>query len=746
MSSSSDESDEYFQYERQFGINSLPTKHNLSPYESSIISIDSDDSLNSLTLPNATSFKEELSDDSLNCLTLPNAGNATSFKEELSDDSLHCLTLPCAATSFKEELSDDLAPQTPAISASELPKPRVRRKPLKNRRVYNLKKGQPPSLPKPKQSSDTPQPKRIKVARPESAVFEEMRFPREVLPYSVKVKTGDKIVERALLTPQGNQIFNLSILSNVFALFKCTQSQCPGRPKFYQSANKDGIQRFFTIKCYLCHTCIASFPATLPIGASPDKVVNNKSAMLKGKSELNKQCMLAVHTTSMSWTDFVLANSLMNLPKPHLDMCPANLDALVDVSRNIASRSMQQHAEAVRHKSTANVSSMPGVVRCNVSFDATWHQRGHYSNQGFAAVIESTLGKVIDYVVYDRVCSKCTKWPKERREQEPEGYSRFLTEHKSHCQANYNGTSQSMESSAAIEMWGRSIEKNQLMYETYIGDGDSSSFKNLLKSDPYKGECIVRKEECLGHVQKRFKNCLKANRSGSKGLSEVKGDHLAGLYRLVVIQNRGRTGEDIQKGLEVLLQHCIGQHTSCPIGTTSWCPDQKRIAADSSNAPVKPRKSYLTEEEGTRLREALAVYGTLSFCKCLTLGTTQNANESLHSMLWHNAPKGKKIGQKSLQASAALAVLSFNEGSLSYSSILDAQGINLSHNSLQYLTARDKERLRKRICRVSAPQKKRRRELAARATCLEASRKRKSKGASYNSGQFGVELDSGEES
>ena len=58
-----------------------------------------------------------------------------------------------------------------------------------------------------------------------------------------------------------------------------------------------------------------------------------------------------------------------------------------------------------------------------------------------------------------------------------------------------------MESSATLEIWGRSVDKHRLAYTTYVGDGDSSSFKRLEDNDPYDGHELVRKEECLGHTQ-----------------------------------------------------------------------------------------------------------------------------------------------------------------------------------------------------------------------------------------------------
>ena len=161
---------------------------------------------------------------------------------------------------------------------------------------------------------------------------------------------------------------------------------------------------------------------------------------------------------------------------------------------------------------------------------------------------------MLDYTLYDRVCYSCSKWP-ESQETNPDEYAEYWSSHKDHCSSNYKGTSQSMESSAAIDIWNRSIEKHKLVYGTYIGDGDSSSFKNLLKSDPYKGEVIVRKEECLGHVQKRIKKRLMKKSKGVTQLPERKADRIAHLYALVVVQRRGQSAADIRDGLYILLKH-----------------------------------------------------------------------------------------------------------------------------------------------------------------------------------------------
>lgn len=59
-----------------------------------------------------------------------------------------------------------------------------------------------------------------------------------------------------------------------------------------------------------------------------------------------------------------------------------------------------------------------------------------------------------------------------------------------------------MEVDAAVEMFGRSEEKNGVKYVQYIGDGDSKTFKGVLDTNPYNDDPVVVKKECVGHIQK----------------------------------------------------------------------------------------------------------------------------------------------------------------------------------------------------------------------------------------------------
>ena len=111
---------------------------------------------------------------------------------------------------------------------------------------------------------------------------------------------------------------------------------------------------------------------------------------------------------------------------------------------------MSMSAKLVRD--TADTSNIPDCKNCTVRYDCSWHQRGHYSNQGFAAAIEVYSGKVLDYVLYERVCSKCLKWTEERKKDNPDDYCEYWKKHSGECPENYSRTSQGMESSAALEI------------------------------------------------------------------------------------------------------------------------------------------------------------------------------------------------------------------------------------------------------------------------------------------------------
>jgi len=86
------------------------------------------------------------------------------------------------------------------------------------------------------------------------------------------------------------------------------------------------------------------------------------------------------------------------------------------------------------------------------------------------------------------------------------------------CNMNHEKSSGAMEGVGAIEIFRRSIANYGLIYHEYLGDGDTSSFKEVVESKPYDHVGIVpTKLECVGHVQKRLGTRLRNKVKEMKG-------------------------------------------------------------------------------------------------------------------------------------------------------------------------------------------------------------------------------------
>ena len=72
---------------------------------------------------------------------------------------------------------------------------------------------------------------------------------------------------------------------------------------------------------------------------------------------------------------------------------------------------------------------------------------------------------------------------------------------------------------------------NKLWYKTYVGNGDTQSYADVVKSDPCPG-LHIRKGECVGNVQKHVGTRLQALKANKKGLKLSDGKTLSGKGRL----------------------------------------------------------------------------------------------------------------------------------------------------------------------------------------------------------------------
>uniref|UniRef100_A0ABD2VXP0 Mutator-like transposase domain-containing protein n=1 Tax=Trichogramma kaykai TaxID=54128 RepID=A0ABD2VXP0_9HYME len=151
-----------------------------------------------------------------------------------------------------------------------------------------------------------------------------------------------------------------------------------------------------------------------------------------------------------------------------------------------------------------------------VSGDSSRAKRGFSSLVGIVSLIGKYSGKVIHTVVQSSYCKACEQW---KNEKDTFDYECWYDIHKDECPANHEGSAGKMEVDCVVEMFMRSIEKFDVRYGYYIGDGDSKTFKMLLDTSPYGDSFEVKKLECALHVKKRL---YKRSAEAKKALTQKK--------------------------------------------------------------------------------------------------------------------------------------------------------------------------------------------------------------------------------
>lgn len=381
-----------------------------------------------------------------------------------------------------------------------------------------------------------------------------------------------------------------------------------------------------------------------------------------------------------------------------------------------------------------------------MSTDGTWQCRGHESLYGVQSVISADTGKILDYEIESRFCHSCqvhNSWDKTS-----EKYKKWKEGHR--CSINFTGSSKAMEAHGIKLLWGRSLEKHNLRYTTFIGDGDSSSYKSVCDMMPYGPDVVIEKSDCVGHVQKRMGTALlKLQRvycdrvvvPAPAGMSSRKGiagkgrltlalvDKMQTYYGLAIRRNIG-DADATANAIHAILEHHRNDHHLCPVGKDSWCKFQK---GDPKYRPknLPPEVLEVMQPEFDRLANP-------DLLDRLRRGDTQNSNEAFHSLIWKRSPKHIFASPVALKLSVALAVIQRNVGNVGLLKVLEQMGICDNPVSERLLEKIDciKE---SKLCRKKAADTKIRRKL------LRASKKKKEdilvekEGPSYVPGGFDTE-------
>uniref|UniRef100_A0A1E1XP14 Putative kolobok-8 hm n=1 Tax=Amblyomma sculptum TaxID=1581419 RepID=A0A1E1XP14_AMBSC len=333
-----------------------------------------------------------------------------------------------------------------------------------------------------------------------------------------------------------------------------------------------------------------------------------------------------------------------------------------------------------------------------VVYNGTWLTRGHSSQIGVGCVIEFYTGLVLDCTVLSNFCLGCEIGPTES----DAAYHEWKAAHQ--CQKNIDVSARRMEVEAALQLFGRSLDKNDLRYTNVICDGDSRTYLALCNEQIY-GFIPLTKEDCVNHVQKRMGTALRSlvNKAkkgealgGKGGLTQDVIKRLTSYYGLAL---RSSTNvEEMQRAVMATLHHISStdaepHHDLCPPGARSWC---RHRAAEAEGKPQPPHKYNLPS---TVVEALLPVYQRLSDPQLLARcsgNKTQNAAESLHSVIWTLISKQQHASLFSVEAAVHEAVARYNAGSLrAYTELCNTLGVKPGALALRRAAEKDYQRAKK---------------------------------------------------
>ncbi|KAL8558235.1 hypothetical protein ACOMHN_040934 [Nucella lapillus] len=166
-------------------------------------------------------------------------------------------------------------------------------------------------------------------------------------------------------------------------------------------------------------------------------------------------------------------------------------------------------------------------------------------------------------------------------------------------------------------------------------------------------------------------------------------------YYAKAIRSNHRSVTDMENAIWGTVFHCCStdddpHHQRCQKGKNSWCFYQRAIASEIT--PPKHEDNIGTSLNIGVFRAIVPVYKKLAdpeLLKRCTHSKTQNANESLHGVIWSRCPKDNFASRAKVEMATILAVGEFNMGSTASHNFMASQGLTVGRHTKRLGKARD---------------------------------------------------------
>lgn len=501
------------------------------------------------------------------------------------------------------------------------------------------------------------------------------------------------------------------VFTSLQAMVKC--KLCNGDIEFLKRSQQ-GLGFKLCVKCPCKETLINSCP------------------MIKNAYEINRRLVFVMRLLGIGKSGLELFCSLMDLGRGLSNQAYYSIVEHIHIAVNAVAKNIFQ--KAVKEEQEKNIQFDHSKNEITVSGDGSWSKRGFTSLLGIVSLIGKYSNKILDVIVKSSVCKACEKWSGKEKSDE---YAAWYDEHQENCTANHEGSAGKMEVDGIIEMFKRSEECLGVKYTKYIGDGDTKTFKNLLEEDPYNGDPVIEKLECVLHVKKRMYRRVKEAKkllnqyAKAKKQLEAAGNEKAGkqsapkkkkeikpktmlltnkimlklstYYGLAIMRNINSL-EEMKKAVWATFYHITStdenpQHHYCPEGETSWCQYQQLKADNKEDTFIHP--PTFDEEVIKVLKPIYEDLSDDSILKRCLGGNTQNNNESFNNCVWNLAPKHIFTGKKILEIATLTAACIFNEGQKSVLKIMDVMGVRAGAEAMNFVQRADDTRIYNAEKRVS---------------------------------------------
>ena len=263
----------------------------------------------------------------------------------------------------------------------------------------------------------------------------------------------------------------------------------------------------------------------------------------------------------------------------------------------------------------------------------------------------------------------------------------------------------------------------------------------------------VEKRDCIEHVQKRMGTALRNLKVIYRGQKLSDGKTIGGIGRLTgkkidSLQNyygkaiRTNIGDlqGMMKAVQATLLHSnstdeMPRHNLCLEGKDSWYGWQR--AKVDKKEHLYQHKDPIPQAIVPLIQPIYARLGSKSLLEKCLHGYTQNANESLHHIIWQFCPKELFLERVSVDIACALGVLYFNDGASSLKGIAERLQIELTPIAIQFFNHKDRLRIKKSVYQGTTKAKtlrKRRRRIRKGLQDKYAEKE----GVVYGAGAFGA--------